>query len=70
MSTVTLFTPYPFTIGEKIRISSGPRQGDWEVAALAAHQVTLRCPMSGREFSWTQFCYRVEEREQEWPQSV
>ncbi len=64
---VTVFKPYPFTVGQKIRIEGGRRAGDWEVAAVDERKVTLRCPLSGREFSWDRFCYFAEEREEEWP---
>jgi len=65
---VTLFEPYPFRIGQKIRITSGKRYGDWEVIGLSETKVKLRCPISFREFEWDRFCYRVEERRGEvWP---
>jgi len=65
---VTLFAPYPVTIGQKIRITGGTRGGDWEVAAMTDRKVTLRCPISGREFEWDRFCYWVEEKDDEpWP---
>ena len=65
---VTIFEPYPFEPGQKIRIEGGPRGGDWEVIGVSDKKVTLRCPVSGREFSWARFCYLVEEgREQQWP---
>ncbi len=65
---VAIFTPYPFEIGQKIRINGGPRNGDWEVIGLSAHKVTLRCPITKKEFKWDRFCYLVEERENEqWP---
>lgn len=63
-----MFAPYPFTLGEKIRIASGNRQGDWEVIGLSADLVRLRCPVSGREVNWPQFCYQVGKVNQEWPQ--
>lgn len=67
-SDVTIFRPYPFTLGQKIRITAGKRAGDWQVVAVGEHKVTLRCPVSGREFAWEQFCYLMEERKDEpWP---
>ncbi len=67
--TVTVFAPYPFADGQKIRIAEGPRRGDWEVVAVDDRKVTLRCPVSRREFTWDRFCYFVEQREGEtWPQ--
>jgi hypothetical protein len=65
---VTLFKPYPFWVGQKIRIVAGPRKGDWEVAALSERKVTLHCPLSHREFEWNRFCYVVEEQQAvPWP---
>ena len=70
MPTVTVFEPYPFAVGQKIRLDSGPRQGDWEVIGLTDRKVTLRCPISGKEFEWDRFCYVVQERENEaWPKT-
>jgi hypothetical protein len=66
---VTVFQPYSFEIGQKIRINSGPRVGDWEVVGLEERKVALKCPVSGREVKWDRFCYLVEERDQQqWPQ--
>jgi len=67
MEKVTLFKGYPFKVGQKIRIEESPRSGDWEVIHVTDHKVTLRCPLSGREFSWSRFCYMVEETERPWP---
>ncbi len=65
---VTFFTPYPFTRGQKIRITAGKRAGDWEVVAVGERKITLRCPISGREFEWDQFCYQMEEKyDVPWP---
>lgn len=66
---VTLFEPYPFTVGQKIRIEGGKRSGDWEVVGVSDAKVTLRCPISKREFEWHRFCYQVDDRSNEiWPQ--
>lgn len=59
--SVTVFTPYPFRPGQKIHIASGGRKGDWLVIATDEDSVTLRCPVSLREFSWKHFCALVEE---------
>lgn len=68
MERVTFFRVYPFTVGEKIHISDGPRQGDWLVAGLSERKVRLRCPVSGREFDWDRFCYYAETRDNvPWP---
>ncbi|MEE4136915.1 MAG: hypothetical protein V2I32_12615 [Desulforhopalus sp.] len=68
--TITVFRPYPFKVGEKLRIEGGRRGGDWEVAAVDGKAVTLRCPLSGKEFAWPLFCYFVQEDPSGiWPQS-
>ena len=67
-SKVVIFKPYPFEVGQKIFITDGPRQGDWEVIAISDRKVTLRCPISSRQFEWNRFCYFTEERNNEvWP---
>ena len=67
---VTLFEPYPFQVGQKIRIEGGKRHGDWEVVGLSEAKVTLRCPISNKTFEWARFCFRVEEQEDAvWPQT-
>ncbi|MBA3007603.1 MAG: hypothetical protein KKB91_04595 [Proteobacteria bacterium] len=68
LTSVTIFTPYPFAIGEKIHISEGPRHGDWIVADLDDKKITLHCPVSGKEFCWNRFCYMIDTRKQEWPE--
>jgi hypothetical protein len=47
---VIVFEPYPFKVGQKIRIEGGKRKGDWEVVGVGDAKVTLRCPISHREF--------------------
>lgn len=65
---VTVFRPYPFTVGQKINIENGPRKGDWEVVAVTDRKVKLRCPFSQRELEWNRFCYVVDERlDVQWP---
>lgn len=65
---VIFFRPYPFETGQKIRIETGKRAGDWEVLAVNGSKVTLRCPVSGREFEWENFCYQVDQRDNvTWP---
>lgn len=65
---VALFRPYPFTPGQKIRITGGKRAGDWQVLSVGERKMTLRCPISGREFEWDLFCYLLEEKTDEpWP---
>lgn len=67
---VVVFKPYPFTIGQKIRIENTRRAGDWLVVALGENSVTLQCPISHKEFEWNIFCYATEERKQTtWPQT-
>ncbi len=63
-----LFTPYPHEVGQKIRIGSGPRRGDWEVIGVTERKLKLRCPVTAREVEWDRFCYFVEEvAEGQWP---
>ena len=65
---VTIFKPYPFEVGEKITIKSGPRRGDWEVIGVSERKVKLRCPISRREVEWDRFCYWVEKfSDATWP---
>ena len=65
---VSVFRPYPFKVGQKIRIEESRRAGDWEIAAVSDHTVTLRCPISKKEFEWAKFCYVIdEESDSIWP---
>jgi len=64
---VAVFKPYPFKIGEKINIKGSKRSGDWEVIDLSDTKVTLRCPISKKEYKWTRFCYHIEDKQMEWP---
>jgi len=66
-ATVTIFKPYDFRVGERIRIEGGMRGGDWEVIEITDKNVRLRCPVSGKEVDWARFCYFEEKREQPWP---
>jgi len=66
---VVHFEPYPFTVGQRVNIRSGPRKGDWEVIGVTDRKVKLRCPVSLREFEWDRFCYFTEEKSDvQWPQ--
>ncbi len=65
---VTIFKPYPFKIGQKIRIDGSKRKGDWEVTDIGERKITLRCPISNKEFTWDMFCYFAEEKDDiPWP---
>ncbi len=64
---VTFFKVYPFTIGQKIRVEGGRRSGDWEVVDIGEHKITLKCPISKKEFSWAKFCYFTQEEKDTWP---
>lgn len=69
-NTVSVFKPYPFTKGQKIRIEGSKRSGDWEVIDFTENKVTLRCPVSKKEFEWALFCYHVDDEENaEWPRN-
>ncbi|MBU0675464.1 MAG: hypothetical protein KJ950_12540 [Proteobacteria bacterium] len=68
MPRVIHFKPYPLKVGDKICIDEGPRRGDWLVIGVEEGTVRLRCPVSGREVAWKEFCYEVKITEQEeWP---
>ena len=47
-TTVTMFRPYPFEVGQKIFIEDGPRRGDWEVIGVSERKVTLRLSAAAR----------------------
>ncbi len=65
---VTIFKPYPFQVGQKIRIDGSNRNGDWEVIDISDRKMTLRCPVSHKEVTWDKFCYFSEEKESApWP---
>ncbi|MBC8414081.1 MAG: hypothetical protein ISR96_01155 [Nitrospira sp.] len=65
---VTVLKPCNFRKGQKIRIDGGKRGGDWEVIDVSETKISLKCPVSHREFTWDRFCYFVEEKENEsWP---
>jgi len=65
---VTVFSPYPFKVGEKIYIEGGRRKGDLEVVAMDDRKVKLKCPVSLRAFEFNRFCYFVkDEKGIEWP---
>ncbi len=65
---VTIFKPFPFQVGQKIRIDGSKRNGDWEIVGISEHKVTLRCPLSKKEFTWDLFCYFVDEKHNTpWP---
>lgn len=65
---VTIFKPYPFQVGQKIRIEGSTREGDWEIADVTGRKVTLHCPLSNKEYTWDLFCYFTEEKDDTpWP---
>lgn len=64
---IIVFKPYPFKIGQKIHIEGSKRSGDWEVIGITESKVTLRCPVSKKEFSWDRFCYYVDDFAGTWP---
>ncbi len=65
---VTIFKPYPFRVGQKIRIEGSQREGDWEVVDTTESKVTLRCPITKKEYTWDLFCYISEEKDDApWP---
>ena len=64
---VTVFKLYPFKKGQKIRIEDSGRSGDWEVIDMSDSKVTLRCPISKKEYKWARFCYYTEDKKVKWP---
>ncbi len=64
---ILVFQQYPFKTGDKIHIADGRRKGDWLVVGIDDNKITLRCPISQREFSWNRFCYAVDSKKQPWP---
>lgn len=62
---VAVFEPYPFEVGQKLSIGSGPRRGDWEVIGLTDRKIRLRCPVTRKEVEWDRFCYHV--KDEDWP---
>ncbi len=67
---VTIFKPYPFQVGQKIRIEGSKREGDWEIVDVTERNVTLRCPISKKEYTWDLFCYFTEEKDSiSWPEA-
>ena len=58
---VTVFSPYPFKVGQKIYIDDGRRKGDWEVVSMDNHKIKLKCPVSLREFEFNHFFYFVKD---------
>ncbi|MBF0210288.1 MAG: hypothetical protein HQK68_05305 [Desulfamplus sp.] len=65
---VTIFKPYPFKVGQKMRIDGSGRNGDWEVVDIGTNKMTIRCPISHKELKCDKFCFFVEERaNEEWP---
>lgn len=64
-----LFEPYPFVVGQKIRIRNSRRGGDWEIVAVGEHTITLHCPITHKEYEWNKFCYLVSEQQKGvWPE--
>ncbi|MBF0467301.1 MAG: hypothetical protein HQK61_00195 [Desulfamplus sp.] len=65
---VTIFKPYPFKLGQKIRIDGSGRNGDWEVIDIGENKITIKCPISHKELKCDKFCCFVEEKNNEdWP---
>ncbi len=52
---VTVFRPYTFQVGQKIRIEGSRRNGDWEIAAISEHKITLKCPISKKNLNGRSF---------------
>ena len=68
---VAVFEPYPFCVGQKIRIENSRRAGAWEIAAGGDNTGPLRCPISNKTFDWNKFCDLVaEEEDAVWPRKA
>ena len=65
--SVTIFKPYPFKKGQKIRIEGSNRSGDWKVTDVTDTKVILKCPISKKIVTWDKFCYFTDERKMKWP---
>lgn len=59
MSHAVTVEPYPFKVGQKIKISETKRKGDWSVVAVDGDKLTLKWPISLQDYSWPIFCYEV-----------
>jgi len=48
----TIFEPYPFRVGERIQRRRKGKLEDWDVIAVSADEVTVKCPFHGMELTW------------------
>ncbi len=53
----TIFEPYPFRVGERIKRRRKGKLEDWEVIAVDNETVTVRCPFHGLELTWKRNCF-------------
>ena len=58
----TIFEPYPFRVGERIKRRRKGKLEDWDVIAVTADEVIVKCPFHGMELTWkrNQFWYAGE----------
>jgi len=59
MSAETIFKPYPFRVGEKIKRLRKGKMEDWEVAQVDEETVTVQCPIHGDVITWKRSHYWV-----------
>ena len=48
----TIFEPYPFRVGERIKRRRKGKLEDWDVIAVTDDEVTVKCPFHGMELTW------------------
>jgi len=48
----TIFEPYPFRVGERIKRRRKGKLEDWDVIAVSDDEVTVKCPFHGMELTW------------------
>lgn len=48
----TVFRPYPFKIGERIVRDRQGKLEDWDVIAVSAEAIVVKCPFHGMELTW------------------
>ncbi|MBN2332955.1 MAG: hypothetical protein JXO49_02480 [Deltaproteobacteria bacterium] len=51
-SHAIVFTPYPFTVGQRIVRQRNGKNEDWDVIAVTDEEVTVKCPFHGNVLTW------------------
>lgn len=47
-----VFSQYPFVVGQRIIRKRGDKLEDWDVIAVSADEVTVKCPFHGDVLTW------------------